>query len=144
MLLQGAASAVQLVQLYGFWYGYSRATGMFERVPRMPSDFSQQLEKALHALSRIDEGVQCERLQHHFIVELCAVGSISSITHRYTAFQVIEKQQFTMQIVFVQICIYTAHSPSMHSAFHCAVVSDLSMCIPAAAWYMPVQVYSRL
>ena len=78
MLLQDAASAVQLVQLYGFWYVHSRATGMFERVPRMPSDFCEQLEKALHALSAIDEGMQGVRIQQHFIVELAQYGQTAA------------------------------------------------------------------
>lgn len=107
MLLQGAASAVQLVQLYGFWYVHSRATGMFERVPRMPSDLCQQLEKALHTLSAIDEGMQGIRIQQRFIVELCTVGSSSSIVHIYAAFQVIQKQHFTMQMVFVHTFRYS-------------------------------------
>lgn len=57
-MLQGAASAVQLAQLYGYWYSHNVATGMFEKVPRMPSDLPQQLGKALRSLSAIDEGMQ--------------------------------------------------------------------------------------
>lgn len=80
MLLQGAGSAVQLVQLYGYWYGLSRATGMFERVPRVPSDLCQQLGKALQVLSAINEGMQAERsVQPFSIVQLSIVWSISSI-----------------------------------------------------------------
>lgn len=111
MLLQGAASAVQLVQLYGFWYSHSRATGMFERVPRMPADFCQQLERALHALSAVNEGMQGERPQQHFTVELCAVWSKCSIAHIYAASQVIRKRQSTMQMVFVHAFRYTQHLP---------------------------------
>ena len=58
MMRQGAASGVQLVQLYGFWYSHNEATGIFEKVPRMPSDLPQQLGKALHAVSAIDKGRQ--------------------------------------------------------------------------------------
>ena len=58
MMLQDTASAVQLVQLYGYWYSHNVASGMLEKVPRMPSDLPKQLGKALHALSAIDEGMQ--------------------------------------------------------------------------------------
>lgn len=54
---QGRGTALQLVQLSEYWYSHNLAAGTFERVPRMPSDLPQQLNKALEALSAIDEGV---------------------------------------------------------------------------------------
>ncbi|KAL3158103.1 hypothetical protein ABBQ32_011706 [Trebouxia sp. C0010 RCD-2024] len=56
-LRQGRGTALQLVQLSEYWYSHNLAAGTFERVPRMPSDLPQQLNKALEALSAIDEGV---------------------------------------------------------------------------------------
>lgn len=58
VFLQGKRTALQLVQLFGYWYSHNLASGMFERVPRMPSDLPQQVNRALQALSAIDEGMQ--------------------------------------------------------------------------------------
>lgn len=82
-MLQGAASAVHLAQLYGYWYSHNVATGMFEKVPRMPSDLPQQLGKALRSLSAIDEGIQAggalSALSSIVLVYLWALQAILSI-----------------------------------------------------------------
>jgi len=46
----------QYVQLFGFWYSYNQESNMFVRVPRMPADLHEQLERALPALIATETG----------------------------------------------------------------------------------------
>ncbi|DBA76073.1 TPA: hypothetical protein ACH3X1_009818 [Trebouxia sp. C0004] len=56
-LKQGPGSSVsQYVQLFGFWYSYNQESDMFVRVPRMPADLHEQLERALPALIATETG----------------------------------------------------------------------------------------
>ena len=55
-LQDGTPDHFQYVQLYGYWYSYVQASGMYVRVPRMPLDLPQQLVKALPALSAVETG----------------------------------------------------------------------------------------
>ena len=55
-LQDGSPDQIQYVQLYGYWYSYVQASGMYVRVPRMPLDLPQQLVKALPALSAVETG----------------------------------------------------------------------------------------
>jgi len=57
----------QYVQLFGFWYSYNQESNMFVRVPRMPADLHEQLERALPALIATETGAS------RFCVVACCV-----------------------------------------------------------------------
>ena len=104
MMPQGAASAPQLVQLYGYWYSRNVATGVFEKVPRMPSDLPQQLGQALHALSAIDEGMQPGEALSALSSSLVfvwpwALHAILSIAHVESVCKVIATKRFSFQTI---------------------------------------------
>ena len=56
--LQDAGSEPHFVKLFGYWYSLNTASGVFEKVSRMPADLPEQLGKALNALAAVDQGVR--------------------------------------------------------------------------------------
>ena len=78
VFLQGKDTALQLVQLSASWYSHNLASGVFERVPRMPPDLPQQLNRALEALSAINEGVRDKTP--------CADGTAAPCLHLHYAY----------------------------------------------------------
>lgn len=56
---QGSTNTVPpslLVRLYGFCYYYSHSSQGFVKVPRLPSDLAQQLDRAVTALKLLEQG----------------------------------------------------------------------------------------
>lgn len=56
--MQDAESEPHFVQLFEYWYKLNFASSLFEKVSRTPSDFPEQLGKAIDALAAIDQGVR--------------------------------------------------------------------------------------